>query len=232
MLSLIGLTSCNDFKITDFRADFHISLIVRIYFEVCICRSSLDFLQISSAQPMTVHWDGKMLPDLIGCEKVERIAILVSYNGTSKLLAAPKIPSSSGENIADVVLSTLLKWNISDRVAAMGFDTTASNTGDKSGACVHLQNNIDRKLLLHFACRHHIYELLLRTAFESKFGKSSGPDVPIFERFVKNWKNLNQKSFKNGLEDPIVRSKISDEECDAIKNFCHQKLLEGHIRAD
>lgn len=130
-----------------------------------------------------------------------------------------------------MVLSTLLKWNISDRVAAMGFDTTASNTGEKPGACVYSQNNLDRKLL-NFACRHHIYELLLRSAFESKFGKSSGPDIPIFERFAKKWKNLNKRLFKNGLEDPIVRSKISDEECDATKNFCRQKLLENHIRAD
>lgn len=96
-------------------------------------------LQISSASSFIVHWDGKILLDLIGSTKVERIAILVSYNGTSKLLGAPKVEPSTGENIATVVQNTLIKWSIFDRVAAMGFDTTSVNTGEKNGACLYLQ---------------------------------------------------------------------------------------------
>lgn len=180
---------------------------------------------------MTVHWDGKLLPALIGNTKVERIAILVSYNGTAKFLGAPKIASSSGENIAAAVYSLLIKWDIFDRVAAMSFDTTASNTGEKSGACLYLQERMGRKLM-NLACRHHIYELVLRAVFELKFSKSSASEVPIFERFAKAWIGIDQNSYISGLHDEYIRSKITDAECDEIKNFCRQKLTESQSRND
>lgn len=47
------------------------------------------------------------MQDIIGREKVDRIAVLVSYNGSTKLLGAPKINVSSAENIADVVYQRL-----------------------------------------------------------------------------------------------------------------------------
>lgn len=126
---------------------------------------------------MVVHWDGKFLPDLLRNTKAERIAILVSYNGTSKFLGAPKVPSATGENIAAAVHKILVEWNICDRVVGMCFDTTSSNTGPKNGAILHLQNHIDRKLI-NFACRHHTYELVLRGVFDLKFSTSSAPEVP------------------------------------------------------
>lgn len=97
-----------------------------------------------------------MLPDLIGRTNVERIAVLVSYNGTSKFLGAPKIQSSTGANIADVVYEKLVEWNIVDRVEGMSFDTTSSNTGIHIGAGVLLEKKMGRKLL-NLACRHHTY---------------------------------------------------------------------------
>lgn len=71
-------------------------------------------MQLSRKGSLVVHWDGKMLPDLIVRTKIERIAILVSYNETTKFLGAPKIQSSTGANIADVVYQKLVEWNIVD----------------------------------------------------------------------------------------------------------------------
>lgn len=178
-----------------------------------------------------IHWDGKLLPDLFGRQKVDRIAILASYGGTSKFLGAPKVPAGSGENIAEVVHNALIKWDIVNRVSAMGFDTTTSNTGEHVGACILLQNKLDRKLI-KFACRHHMYEIVLKYVFEVKHSVTSEPEVPIFNRFAAVWGNLDHKSFKSGLEDPIVRSKISDADCEAIKNFCNQELQKTQVRAD
>lgn len=180
---------------------------------------------------MTVHWDGKLVPGLLRNSKIERIAILVSYNGTSKFLGAPKLPSSSGENIAIAVENALVEWKLFNRVAAMAFDTTYSNTVDKSGACLHLQERLGRKLI-NFACRHHIYEIILRGVFELKIDKTSAPEVPVFERFGKAWANFDHNVFKSGLEDPIVRSNITDAECDDIKNMCRQHLASSQPRKD
>lgn len=76
------------------------------------------------------------MKDLIGPTKVERIAISVSFNGTSKFLGAPKVASSSGENIADIVYERLREWKIVDQVKGLSYDTTSTNTGIKTGAAV------------------------------------------------------------------------------------------------
>lgn len=141
-----------------------------------------------------------MLRELTGKEKVERIAILVSYNGTSKFIGAPKVESATGENIAAAVQSKLNEWNISNRIAAISFDTTSSNTGAMNGACTLIEKKLGQKLL-HLACRHHVYEIILRAVFELKLGKSSAPEVQIFERFANFWKNIDQNSYENGLTE-------------------------------
>lgn len=143
------------------------------------------------------------MPDLVGSTKVERIAVTVSYDGTSKFLGAPKTNSSSGKDTADAVYNLMVQWNIADRVEAMGFDTTSSNTGVHIGACTILQQYFRRELL-NLACRHHIYEIVLRKVFEIKLSASSAPEVQLFERFAKAWKILDKNSFKNGIDDDIV----------------------------
>lgn len=180
---------------------------------------------------LVVHWDGKMLADLIGKTKCDRIAVLVSYNGTSKFLGAPKVNTSSGENIAAVVHNTLSKWNITKEVCAMSFDTTSSNTGINIGACTLLKKHLGCDLL-DFACRHHIYELNLKCVFEIKLNASSAPTVSIFERFMKFWPNINQSSFKSGMEDEAVLMQISQAEREQAKKFCNDQLTKSQVRAD
>lgn len=172
-----------------------------------------------------------MMPELTGKEKVERIAILVSYNGTSKFIGAPKVNPSTGANIAAAVHNKLNEWGIADRIKGISFDTTSSNTGETNGACSLLEKRLGRKLL-HLTCRHHLYEIILRAVFELKFGKSSAPEVQIFERFSKFWKEIDQNLFQNGLLDDTVQDNITDRECERIKNFCHDKLHDKHSRDD
>lgn len=167
----------------------------------------------------------------LGKKKVDRIAILVSYDGTSKFLSATAVEPSTGENIATAVRDALVSWNIIDRVGAMSFDTTSSNTGSKSGATVFIQNFLERKLI-QLPCRHHMYEIVLKSVFEVKYSATSAPEVPIFNRFAAVWDNLDHELYKCGLDDEIVRSKISNEESEAIKIFCNNQLQQMQIRAD
>ncbi|XP_050338201.1 uncharacterized protein LOC126764549 [Bactrocera neohumeralis] len=187
--------------------------------------------KLSDTQAMVVHWDGKVLPDLIGKIKVERIAVLVSYNGESKFLGAPKLISATGENIATAVFDTLSKWNILDRVEGMSFDTTSTNTGPTNGACAQLQRMLGRNLLT-LPCRHHILEIYLRSVFDLHFKVTQAPEVSIFERFAKAWPNIDTSSFKSGLDCEDIKSHISDGICNDIKQFCHSQLQKTFVRAD
>lgn len=87
-------------------------------------------VNLQLAQHLTVHWDGKLLPDITGKTKVERLPIIISGLGTEQLLSVPKLAESSGENQANVIIEALNEWNVIDRVKAMCFDTTSVNTGN------------------------------------------------------------------------------------------------------
>lgn len=76
-----------------------------------------------------VHWDGKLLSDIVGTEVVDRLPILLTSCGSEQLLGVPKIDSGTGVEQALAVQSTLKQWGVSDYVKAMCFDTAATNTG-------------------------------------------------------------------------------------------------------
>lgn len=99
------------------------------------------------------------------------------------------------------------------------------------GACTHLESLLDRKLV-SLPCRHHIYEIILKNVFDTKYGKSSAPETIIFNRFANEWSQIEQNEFQHGLEDEFIRSKISDHDSEQIKEFCSKQLQKMQIRAD
>src|SRR5688572_22418482 len=79
-----------------------------------------------------VHWDCKLIPDLTGKEKVDRLPVLGSGKGVSQLLAVAKLPSGTGEAQAAAVFGTIEDrddYKQAGSIRAMCFDTTSSNTG-------------------------------------------------------------------------------------------------------
>lgn len=133
-----------------------------------------------------------------------------------KLLGIPKMENSKGETISAEIYNFLCAWKLEELVEIVSFDTTAANTGLNNGAAFLLEKRIGRTLLF-FPCRHHISELLVKAVFELNFGKSSAPDVPLFNRFSSYWKNINPKSFKSGISDVEVRQVLTIAEIDTFK---------------
>ncbi|XP_044592200.1 ABC transporter G family member 7-like [Cotesia glomerata] len=134
-----------------------------------------------------LHFDGKLLSDITGIEQVNRLPIILSSSGKFQLLGIPKLESGTGQNQASAIITTVKQWNINtDNIKALCSDTTASNTGIRNGACVLVEKALNRQLL-YLPCRHHIFEIVLRSAFEIYWPASSGPNVPIYQRFKKKW---------------------------------------------
>ena len=181
---------------------------------------------------LTVHWDSKLLPDLTGNEKVDRLPILVSGSGVSQLLAVPKLPNGSGEAMAAAVYTAITDWDIQEQVCAMAFDTTSSNTGLKSGACTLLEDKIGRRLL-SFACRHHMFEIVLEQVFSLTLpAASTGPDVQLFKRFQGQWALIDRTKIRTVLEDTIASLKIAYGIKEEVLAFAQQQLKEVHPRDD
>lgn len=161
----------------------------------------------SPKAPLTVHWDGKLLPDLTGHNHVDRLPILVTFQGDTQLLSVPKLPSGTGEAQARAVFDAFKDWNIEENVVAMCFDTTSSNTGRINGACVLLEQLLGRDLL-YLACRHHVLELIAGAVFNKIMPSSSAPDILLFKRFKDSWEFIDQNNFKDALTDDVAADNI------------------------
>src|SRR5688572_12145133 len=82
----------------------------------------------------------------------------------TKLLAIPKLKSGTAAVMSDACLAELRSWGLEDRIVAMCFDTTASNTGCKGGVCIKLEAELGKDLL-NLACRHHCLKLFWKRCF-------------------------------------------------------------------
>ena len=100
--------------------------------------------------------------------------------------------SGTGKETADAVKGLLESWDIGTDTVGACFDTTASNTGQYTGACVLLENLLERPLLW-LACRNHIFEVLLSDVFTTCMGPSSGPDILLFKHFRSTWPKLHHQ---------------------------------------
>ena len=179
---------------------------------------------------LTVHWDGKLIPALTGKEKVDRLPVLVSGFGVDQLLSVPKLASGSGENQADAIVKALEDWEITDRGEAMSFDTTASNTGPRIGACTLVQQKLKKKLL-SLACRHHILEIVVGAVFTKCLKlPPSGPNVPLFNRFSNQWSSINTAIYQTA--ECMENFALIETEQEDILAFAHEQLQEKHPRGD
>lgn len=170
------------------------------------------------------------MKDLTTNEYVDRLPVLVSGGGEIQLLGVPKMGSGTGEAQASAVLSCLNDWGICDRVQGLCFDTTASNTGNRAGACVLLEQKLDRDLLF-LACRHHVFELVIGSAFEKTFGASSGPSVLLFQRFQKQWEYIDKKNFQAANTDEFVANAVSSKKAQLL-TFAKSHLMSVQPRDD
>ena len=86
--------------------------------------------------------------------------MLVTGKNVLQLLTVAKLESGTGAAQTAAVFEAIEDWKIGNRVQAMCFNTTNSNTGRLAGACVFLEQKLGKELL-SLACRHHIMELII-----------------------------------------------------------------------
>ncbi|KAJ4930285.1 hypothetical protein JOQ06_019290 [Pogonophryne albipinna] len=146
----------------------------------------------------TLHWDSKLTPTLSNVRQLEeRLTVVVGDAEQLKLLGVPAYTKGKdeacGEIIARLTCKLLQDWCCADQVVNMAFDTTASNTGHLTAACIAIQVSLDRPLLWS-GCRHHIGEVLLSHIFTNlKVEASRSPEVTLFKRLQDNWNLLPHK---------------------------------------
>lgn len=181
---------------------------------------------------VTVHWDSKLLPALnVRDPKQERLPVIVSYDGNKdKLLGVPTLENSSGREQASAVWTALGDWGLQEKVQILCSDTTASNTGRFSGAVTYLEQYAERELI-YFPCRHHMYELVLRSVFEQEFSKAScSPDIAYFKKIRDQWNTLDHENYITGQN--YLKKILDEQEHANITNYLYDALQNKNLKHD
>ncbi len=130
---------------------------------------------------VVIHWDGKIIQVMSGLTE-DRVAVVLSSTSgiAGQFLASPVIPKGTGCAQATAVYEICRQWalTIGNAIKAMCFDTTASNSGYRSGAAVLLEIMIGYSIF-YLACRHHIAELHISHANEDCRGTVDGRLIPL-----------------------------------------------------
>ena len=182
------------------------------------------------SSPLLLHWDGKLLPDITGSkETVDRIAVLATGGGEEMLLGVPKIGRGTGKHQAEACLTTVDEWSIRQQIRGLVFDTTATNTGLKNGACACIEHSLGQEMAW-VACRHHVMELVLASIFRALFGPTGGPDVALFQRFQTNWPYIDHFTYTTASDD-MFDSGTAVLRVEMV-NFCKAAVEESQPRED
>ena len=95
---------------------------------------------------------------------------------------------------AKAVVETLDERSLKEKMFAMSFETTASDTERNEGACVLIVQE-PQKNLLYLKCPHHIFERLAQTAFSTTMGSTATLEVLLFKRFLAQSELIDKTSF-------------------------------------
>ena len=139
----------------------------------------------------SIHWDSKLMLSQAKHTSEERLVVAVGNQNDVKILGVPAYQPGtdqrSGDIIAQATIQLLQSWNCVGSIVNMTFDTTASNTGHVSAACITLQQSTGRALLWS-ACRHHVGVVILTQIFNDlNIETSRSAEYTVFSRFKKNF---------------------------------------------
>ena len=146
---------------------------------------------VHSKDGFILHYDTKLVNPK-GRDTEDRAAVLYS-GGEHKqpyLLGIPKFTSSAGKDVQEGVVKELDKYSIKlENCLGTCYDTTASNSGYKSGAHFRLEKQINHAIL-ELECRKHVHELHVTHANKAVFGPTKGPQKSHYKKLKEAWSSM------------------------------------------
>ena len=141
---------------------------------------------------LVLHFDGKMMEDNVGetFQTADHLAVLLSSPDLAceKLLGIPALDSGTGAQMCTTIMELVEQWEATDFIIGICYDTTASNTGHKSGSVVLIEKFLQRSLL-KFPCQRHITELHAKyTALAISGRATTSPGDTLFKMFPVGWR--------------------------------------------
>lgn len=122
-----------------------------------------------------IHFDEKSMKNVTQeadeRNNIQRCALVASSHDGSRLLAIKKIQRGTGESIAKAMKEVTEEYELFQWLAGFVFDTTLANTGIENGSTAIFERHF-QQFLLYLGCRHHVFEVYLKTCFDVIFGST------------------------------------------------------------
>lgn len=167
-----------------------------------------------------IQFDGKNCSRLnarhVGNE--ERLIILCHTNKGDVALGFFALKSKSGLHCAEQIIKSLAEHNLLNRVVGLVCDTESTNTGIVNGACALVERSLEEEIL-HFMCRHHSKEVILKEVFVAVFGGSQASYITTFDTLIVNWDRIRQRGF---AYSPICEEKCANNQL--LKDYRQEAL--------
>lgn len=96
---------------------------------------------------VVVHFNDKLLSSVNGKENVDRLPVVISFNGNEQLLSVPFIKLVMGKDQTLAVYNALVEWNLIEYVQGICCESTSSSMGRLQGAYLLLEQKLEKDLL-------------------------------------------------------------------------------------
>ena len=147
----------------------------------------------------------------------------IESDGKRKLLWIPECPTGKGVDEFNTVKELLQNWGIGKEIIGMVFDTTASNSGEHSGACTYLEEWRGVPLLW-LACRRHVIELHIAAAVKHIMGATKDPGMDLFRRLRDQWHELDLDYGNLTLFETAALPSDLNEKAETVLEWALQEL--------
>lgn len=142
-----------------------------------------------------LHFDSKSFKSSQRHKNEKRLALTVSFGRTEHLLGVPLLKNGMGLTAANAAYNHIQEFQLNENIIGLSFDTEPVNTGASNGACVKIEEKLN-KSILNLACRHHTSEIVCGDVFEKVFDRcTTGPDEELFKEFSKTWNKFPHNQY-------------------------------------
>ena len=126
--------------------------------------------------------------------------------------------------------NTLKEWGLDKKVQILCCYSTPSNKGRYNNATMLIEQ-LAEKEILYFQCRHHIYKLVLRAAFECKLSYTrSSLNITFFTPLREKWSSIDIDKFNDGIV--FLNEVCTLNEIKEMTELFQKTLNEGCFRGD
>lgn len=123
-----------------------------------------------------------------------RLAVVWHSKASHNVIGMVEMTDKTAESQAQALKNICEQFGImNDQIAGMACDNENTNVGIRGGTCILFERLINRSVL-RVMCRHHIYELMIKSVYHCLFTTET-PNNVFYNLLKQKWSSLRDADF-------------------------------------